>query len=716
MVNRILVFTATLSVCGSWMAASASGATIAGTPGLTVSVDPGGAYDISAANPGWHFHGAIGYALSNLSIAASADTVGHYSEISFDFTSDAPRHAAIRAYGNRAAVLFTVTSSVAAPNTFSFPNWTQYPQNLSQLSYSGIFAVPGFNNFAAESPWVFFDSSGNTFIVSAASNFMASATQWGPNHELSSGISSKISTLPAGFQHRVLLTIEPGINSAYDTWGQALLALHNKVQPANDADASLARIGYWTDNGATYYYHTGDGLSYEDTLSAVKADFDHAGIALGYLQLDSWFYPKGPNAAWNDNGDGIYQYTAAPALFPESLGSFQQRLGVPLITHARWIDPSSPYHQLDQMSGNVVTDPQYWNSVAGYLSASGVAIYEQDWLDDKAQPAFNLADPEAFLGNMSASLSQRNITIQYCMPSPRHFLQSVRYKNLTTIRTSSDRFGPARWNSFLFTSRLASALGIWPFTDVFMSSEPSNLLVATLSAGPVGVGDPIGGLNPANLSYAVRPDGVIVKPDVPLVPLDRSYFAAANNVDTPLLASAYTDFGALRAHYLVAFATGSGRQVTLQASDFGAASPVYLYDFFGGSGQLLKSSDTFSTQITGDALYLIAAPVGPSGIAILGDLNNYVSLGKKRITALTDTGTVHLSLAFAAGEHSRIITGYSPAKPVVRVTAGALGAPVTYDPATQQFQINVKPAGNGLASLRIHQRRPTLTTLEADEQ
>ena len=37
---------------------------------------------------------------------------------------------------------------------------------------------------------------------------------------------------------------------------------------------------------------------------------------LGYLQLDSWFYPKGPQAQWNDNPDGQYLYEADPGEVP----------------------------------------------------------------------------------------------------------------------------------------------------------------------------------------------------------------------------------------------------------------------------------------------------------------------------------------------------------------------------------------------------------------
>jgi hypothetical protein len=683
--------------------------TIAGAGGVTAAVDPGGSYDLWVAKPGWHFGGNIGAPLSNITAVTGADAIGPYSEISFDFQTDAARHGAVRAYANQPVVLFTITYSSAAPNAFFFPNWSQYPQNLDRLTYSGIFAPPSFNSSSNEGPWAFFDSSANAFIVSPAGHFMVSTTGFGPNGELASGISTQIATLPQGFQQRTFLVVEPGINRAFETWGHAMTAYFGKTRPANDADTSLNKIGYWTDNGATYYYHTADGLPYEQTLSGIKSNFDRLGIGLGYIQLDSWFYPKGPNASWSANGSGIYQYLAAPALFPDSLSGFQRSLGVPLITHARWIDPSSPYHQTYKMSGNVVTDPLYWNSTAGYLASSGVATYEQDWLDDKAHTDFNLTDPDLFLDNMASALSQRGLTVQYCMASPRHFLHSVRHNNVTTIRTSEDRFVPARWTNFLYTSRLAAALGLWPFTDVLMSTETGNLLVATLSGGPVGIGDPIGAISGPNLLRAARADGVIVKPDVPLTPIDSSYFGAAHapnlaQITGAQIAAAHTDFGTLRTSYVLAYAQGGDAIATFQPSDLGVDRPAYLYDYFGGSGRVVHPSDTVSMPTAGGVLYLIAAPIGPSGIAILGDLGQFVTAGKKRIAAMGDYGVVHVNVVFANGEKSRILSGYSPSAPVARASAGTAG-PVKFDAATQRFQLAVSPGADGTASVRIEQPR-----------
>src|SRR5262249_54011626 len=160
-----------------------------------------------------------------------------------------------------------------------------------------------------------------------------------------------------------------------------------------------------------------------------------------------------------------------------------------------------------------------WDAITSYIQGAGVVTYEQDWLGAQAQTAFNLYDPSAFLDQMARATSENGLTMQYCMALPRHYLQTSRYDNITTIRVSNDRFERGKWNDFLFASRLAGALGVWPWSDVFMSPELDNLLLSTLSAGPVGVGDSIGSLSGADLLRVVRNDGVIVKPDAPLVPV-----------------------------------------------------------------------------------------------------------------------------------------------------------------------------------------------------
>jgi hypothetical protein len=673
---------------------------IAGHRNITAQADSSGRYAVTFPDLKWTFSGTVGVPLINLQTRSGADAAGGYSEIVFDFVLSGERHAAIRSYHEQPAVLFTLSNlSAVVPNTFAFPNWTEYPNNLEHVTFNGIFAPPTTWGFATDSPWVFFDGSGKTFILSAASNFMTASTNWGSNKEMQSGIAREITTLPRGFEHRTVLVAEPGVNRAFDTWGRTLTALGGKMRPANDADITLAKVSYWTDNGAPYYYRMADSMNYEQTLIAVKNDFDRAGIALGSLQLDSWFYPKGSAAQWGNNGEGIYRYEAAAPPFMQGLARFQQRVGVPLITHARWIDPSSPYRTLYKMSGNVITDPAFWENTAGYLAESGVATFEQDWLADKAHTDFNLTDGDAFLDNMASAMLRRNLTMQYCMAGARHYLQSSKYSNLTTIRTSGDHLQRERWIDFLYGSRLAGALGAWPFTDNFRSGETSQILIATLSAGPLGIADPIGSLHVANLLRAVRRDGVIVKPDVPLTPTDASYTALARNADTPQIASTWSDFGEMRTSYVFAFAHGTNTRATFRPADLGMNGKVYVHNYFAGSGQVVNAEDVIDQSISGEQVYLVLAPFGRSGIAILGDTDHFVTMGKKRVSAFTDDGKAQLTVTFVSGERTLSITGYSPSDPLVEGAAG----PVEYNEATHMFRIPVAPGQNGSATLRIHQ-------------
>ncbi len=428
---------------------------------------------------------------------------------------------------------------------------------------------------------------------------------------IGAGISSQIGTLPAGFSHSTALVFGQGINSTFTTWGQAISDIGGKTRPANNADTLLKNISYWTDNGATYYYNPGD-VSYMASLDAVRAEFDSIGIKLGSLQLDSWWYPKGPDNSWSSH-NGIWTYTAAPDLFVPDLATFQAGLKTSLITHARWIDSASPYRSQYTISGNVATDPRYWEDIGTYLQNSGTTVYEQDWLGDNAHAAFNLTDPYAFLGNMAVSMGRRGINIQYCMAEPKHFLQSSNYSNVTTIRASQDRFNASRWTPFFYSSRFASAIGIWPIADVFMSNETGNMIASLISAGPVGVGDPIGNLSRANLAKAARADGTLVKPDVSATPADSVFVNDALGIDVPMVASSWTDFGnGVRANYIFAYARGTNTTLVIDPAIYGISGASYLYDYMAGTGIYVGTGSTYTTGLTGNFWKLFRSGAGDS--------------------------------------------------------------------------------------------------------
>jgi hypothetical protein len=674
--------------------------------GITVIVEENGHYSIQSADPIWVFTGTLPASASALKTLSGHDGIGDYHEITFTFGT---REGSIRTYPNRAAILFTDRYTVASDNADGFPKLSVSPDVPGRLSFRGKWSQFHFDLSGAEGPWTYFDDSGHSFLLSPASDFMVANLNLTAANEIESRISPRINSIPRGLAHRTLLVVADGINRAFDAWGHALTDLNDKKRPANDADPSLATLGYWTDNGAGYYYDWEPTLGYTGTLLAVKDEFAKAGLALGYMQIDSWWYPKGENGDWNritaTGSQGIQRYEAHPDIFPKGLGGFQKDLGLPLITHARWIDDKSPYHQQYKMSNNVVIDPAYWTAVGTNLRSWGVFGYEQDWLDERATASYNLDDQNAFMDDMGRMSETFGLAMQFCMATPRHFLQSTRYDNLTTIRVSEDVFTRDKWDQFFYSSRLASALGVYPFTDVFGSGEQISTLIATLSAGIVGVGDRLGELNAENLFYAVRPDGIIVKPDVPAVPTDESILNDAHDAGEPLVSYTYTDHGPMRALYIFAHPRTDDRTFTFTPEKLGLTGKVYVYNWLAARGRRINGDEEWSQTIHGDPSYLVAVPVGKSGIAFLGDAGKFVPLGKKRVTELSDNGVVDATLAFAATEQSIIVHGWAPSTPAASAIDGRVGA-VTYDDASGRFDVEVFP--NDSASARIRMSVPNI--------
>jgi hypothetical protein len=384
-----------------------------------------------------------------------------------------------------------------------------------------------------------------------------------------------------------------------------------------------------------------------------------------------------------------------------------------LITHNRWVYTNSPYLTVSNYTASgtnsgsgVIIDPRFWTNIMTYLKSIGGVTYEQDWLNYRGIPSMNLTDPPAYLNNMAAAAATYGINLQYCMVQGRDYLQGTLFTNLMTIRTSEDRFDTTRWAEHLYGSRFAQAVGIWPWTDVCMSSETRNILLQTLSAGPVGPGDALGTVNATNLLKSVRPDGVIVKPDVPLVPVDDAYVNDALGLGQPFVSTTYTDHTNSRALYVFAYAENASILTSsFKPADFGIASSAYVYDFFAATGTVVNAgaSFNFTTTMPDDTnggSYFIVVPFGPSGIAFLGDTNKFVTRGKKRIASFSDTGLLRATVAFATGETNVTLCGYAPTNPVALALAGGANN-LTYNSTTHLFALNVSPDNSGTATVGL---------------
>lgn len=683
--------------------------------GIKVIVEPqSGKYIISSNILHWTFEGSIGQSVSNVRNDEGKDAGGAYKTVSFSWNSGADYTAVIRWYQEKPVVIFSLGLPQGSRQPLAaFPDFSGVPAALHHFSFQDIdFATPGFQLYETSTPWLLFNDNMDACIISPASDFIVAKLS-GNGNNISSSVNAEIKQFPANFSHTTIMVLSNGISKTWDEWGSALRTIYNRIRPANDADDILKYYGYWTDNGADYYYNYDTAKGYAGTLLALRQHYKEEGIPLGYMQLDSWWYeksvlgpkgeinvehknPKLPPGPWNRYG-GLMEYRADPFLFPDGLADFQKKLGLPIVTHNRWIDPESPYQKMYKISGVAGIDSGYWNDIMGYIKDAGIMCYEQDWLNyiynKTPEMISTLNVGNEFTDAMAKAAKEKGIDVQYCMAMPRYFLQGVKYNNLTNIRTSPDRFEEKKWMPFIFVSQLAYEMGIWPWCDVFKSSETGNMIISVLSAGPVGTGDAIGRENKNNIMMACRNDGVLVKPDVPLLPFDKDYVQMANDEHMPISAYTYTKHGSVTTGYVFAFANKNttSNDFGFTPADMGMKGDVVIFNPANKTTATLKANKTFNGTVPPDKyVYYIVAPVTTSGIAFLGDAGKIAATGKKRIADISSTGnSLQVKVLFARGETAVTLQGYA-----IHAVSADIGN-ISMDNAAHLFTLTVPAPQTG---------------------
>jgi hypothetical protein len=291
------------------------------------------------------------------------------------------------------------------------------------------------------------------------------------------------------------------------------------------------------------------------------------------------------------------------------------------------------------------------------------------------------------------------------MPLPADLLQSTQYSNVIATRVSYDHFTREQWTRALYGSRLASALGLRPWADVFSSGETDNLLLSDLSAGIIGVGDPLGSIDASNLRRVMRGDGVLVKPDVPLAPTDDTLIADAAGTTQPMVASTFSSHAGGKALYVFAYQRGAATQASFSPAALGLPGRTYVYDYFASKGRVLPPGARFRDTVRGRSYYIVV-PVGASGIGLLGDLDRFVALGSARITQLTDSGQIRVTIAFGKREGAVVLSGYAPSVPHVSARVGRIGD-VAYSNVTHLFHVGVSPGSSSAAIIEFSLSAPS---------
>lgn len=388
---------------------------------------------------------------------------------------------------------------------------------------------------------------GDTIVMSPLSHFMATSISQrrpGSDSVLEYGVMGSMSAVPANYMHSFIVFYSPrGVNEAVREWGETMQRAYNRTDEHRRNDLTINYLGYYTDNGGYYYYNTQSGMNYEATMINVAHQIP---LPFHYIQLDSWWYYKGIN-------DGVSQWTARPDVFPDGLVSLHRRLeNIPLAAHNRYWAYDTVYKQkyafaLDAGNGKALPNgnDSFWLDLFVDARNWGLVLYEQDWLNVQTieflPTRTDIELGERWLKSMGAAAEQVGMNIQYCMSLPRHILQALEIPRVTHARASDDYAvhlkNPQRsqWNIGI-SSMFTDAIGIAPFKDVLWSTsqQPGSpysssamevlpdreILIATLSTGPVGPGDAINYTNVQRIMKCCRQDGLILKPDRPLTALN----------------------------------------------------------------------------------------------------------------------------------------------------------------------------------------------------
>ncbi|MHA1870421.1 MAG: hypothetical protein ACTSXF_05685, partial [Promethearchaeota archaeon] len=486
-----------------------------------------------------------------------------------------------------------------APNIM-FPVFMNDSSLRRMFSYKpGIFSPPARKIDHTFGPVILFNDDLNACIFSSLDNFLVNIFKFidakniiikskskdrsmqyynGGTELFGHGLNGEVLSVSEGYVNKSILLINNGINNSFEALGDLTRKYHNLDRKRIYSDTFNSYLGYWTDNGAYYYYNPMKNKTMAETLLEVDKVLKELDVPIKYYNLDSWWYIKEVSSFKRKLlgnlgrllGGGLYGGTLRWEPDPETMNILPERLselmdGKPFNAHNRWFSAQTPYREKFnfKVEGKraISTDPAFWDMMMQNCKKWNILNYEQDWMHNQFKSFRPLRDnvdtAQKWLKTMATSAKKYDLTIEYCMSNPGIFLESLKYDNVTFIRASGD-YHP-RWpriydfRFFVQVSILANMVNTWPFKDVFRSvcegpingeKQPELMaLLSTLSCGPVGIGDRVDQtkyIGTEILKRVCRKDGLILKPNKPITASDRmflphrKYFISSTYSQIPL--------------------------------------------------------------------------------------------------------------------------------------------------------------------------------------
>ena len=376
-------------------------------------------------------------------------------------------------------------------------------------------------------------------------------------------------------------------------------------------------------------------------------------------------------------------------MFPHGLTWLHEKLGKPLQLYYAWLPPG-PYRKKysfletgagappgDSM-GDVFSSLDYWRDTAKKISSWGGILLQHDFLSTYEGNPVMMSDVNRmneYYKNMAKALGEQSIDMQYCMQLPRNVMESTENPALVSLQGSDDHFvpmaekkmhhddtkDPVDWKQLLFTSAFYGAVGIWPSRDNIQTVADPNAeedtLIANLLGGEIQLGHRIGECNFDLLAKTYRAgDGLILKPDQPIVPLDRSYIEGGAVGYTQSTISG-------RSWYYVLSLPSAGYLPEFAPSDLGVDGKWAVYRYETKTVSIRSADSMIKLEKEAKHEYFVLAPVMTNGMAVIGDVNKFVTMADMRIAFVEPEGNSLRVGVISNQAENPVVTGYSSARP-----------------------------------------------------
>ncbi|MFX1304322.1 MAG: hypothetical protein ACFE9X_13285 [Promethearchaeota archaeon] len=618
------------------------------------------------------------------------DNLGTFKSINIQYRlEDEERYlnTSIKQYYDQNFLIFELSIPIGLESTASgkyselitsFPSFINKSPNTNIFTFRNtIFCPPSRTIDTTSAPVILYDEDLNCIIISPLDGFLNTVISEDKNKRISCGIQGGIKKLPQGFSQKFILLFSKGINQSMEHLGDILLKYHNSKRKSLYANIVTSHLGFWTDNGAYYYYKPEKGMNYEDTMVAIKDYFEENTIPIGYYNFDSWWYLKHTRKFLTSilkplirlMGGGLFgntiRWEVDPKHFSTDLKTFyRERFKKPITAHNRRWDARSPYVEKFEFkiykNHAVPLKKEFWDWLMAHAKESGIEVYEQDWMKNQivSMPILrkNFNAQEEWLNSMATAAREKGIDVFYCMQTPGVLLHSIKHSNVNIARCSGDY--NHRWPlSYRFihstqTNILFHAIGINSHPDVFRSRTMENVkfrpfgerfpdfncLYQILNAGVVAPGDKKENINWPLLQKTCRNDGLLLKPDKLLTANDlmfrkhRKYY----------ICDTYSKIDNLTWRYILIsnIWPKKVKETYFTLKELGFDRNEYIvYDYLSGGLNRIKSDNYIEIgklQKYGYKYYILC-PITLNNMALIGCPDKFVTCSKKLFTNVNST-------------------------------------------------------------------------------